>query len=93
MPSDKKRINLTIPDDVYERIQQYREANGIMSDASACYQLIVQQLKAVDNMALLSKVIKENSMEVLLNTSAEGLTMLKGYQDKLFPTSGADKKD
>lgn len=89
MPSDKKRINLTIPDDVYERIQKYKEANGIMNDASACFQLIVQQLKAFDNMELLTKVIKENSMEVLMSSSTEGLAFLKGNQDKLFPDKGA----
>ena len=27
MPSDKKRINLTIPDEIYERLQAYKNRN------------------------------------------------------------------
>ncbi|MCX4372909.1 MAG: hypothetical protein OSJ58_14010 [Dysosmobacter sp.] len=44
MPSDKKRINLTIPDDVYERLRAYMEANGLYRDATACLQLICLRL-------------------------------------------------
>lgn len=44
MPSEKKRINLTVPDDVYERIQAYMKANGLYSDATACLQLICLRL-------------------------------------------------
>ena len=46
MPSDKKRINLTIPDEIYERLQAYKNETGIVNDATACLQLIVQQLNA-----------------------------------------------
>ena len=42
MPSDKKRVNLTIPDDLYQRIQEYKQRQGVTNDASACLQLIVQ---------------------------------------------------
>lgn len=89
MPSEKKRINLTIPDDVYERIQQYKAENGIMNDASACYQLIIQQLNAADNFALWKKVIQENSLESLKQMSDEGITFLKDNQENLFPDRGA----
>ena len=44
MPSEKKRINLTVPDKIYDRLQVYKEMNGIFSDASTCLQLIVQRL-------------------------------------------------
>lgn len=40
MPTDKKRINLTLPLEVYDRVSAYREAHGILNDASACLQLI-----------------------------------------------------
>ena len=46
MPSDKKRINLTVPDHIYMQLQEYKVAHGITNDASACMQLIVQQLRA-----------------------------------------------
>lgn len=49
MPSDKKRINLTIPDEIYERLQAYKNETGIVNDATACLQLIVQQLNAHAN--------------------------------------------
>lgn len=48
MPTIKKRINLTIPDSVYEQLQAYKEMNCILSDASACLQLIVQRLKVLE---------------------------------------------
>ena len=49
MPSDKKRINLTIPDEIYERLQAYKNETGIVNDATACLQLIVQQLFLREN--------------------------------------------
>lgn len=52
MPTDKRRINLTIPDAVYERLQTYKERNGIYTDAGACLQLIRQRLNAEDEKPL-----------------------------------------
>ena len=49
MPSTKKRINLTVPDNIYEMLQKYKHENGLTSDATACLQLVVQQLKAQEN--------------------------------------------
>ena len=49
MPSDKKRINLTIPDNIYQQLQTFKADNGITNDATACLQLIVQQLNAQEN--------------------------------------------
>ena len=48
MPSTKKRVNLTIPGAVYDQLQAYKSRNGITTDASACLQLIVQQLSSND---------------------------------------------
>ena len=33
MPSDKKRINLTIPDNIYQQLQTFKADNGITNDA------------------------------------------------------------
>lgn len=77
MPSDKKRVNLTIPDDVYERLQAYKQRMGITNDATACYQLIVQQLKSQENSEAMFKVLRECSVEQLMQYSKEGLTELK----------------
>ena len=46
MPSTNKRVNLTIPPDVYERLKQYMQETGELSDAGACLHLVVQQLNA-----------------------------------------------
>lgn len=46
MPSTKKRINLTVPDAIYLRLQSFKSDYGVINDATACLQLITQQLNA-----------------------------------------------
>ena len=82
MPSDKKRINLTVPDAIYEQLQVYKEENGLTSDATACLQLIVQQLKAQEANKIMFKILKENSLEQLKQISDEGLAYAKDALDK-----------
>lgn len=77
MPSDKKRINLTVPDAIYEQLQKYKEENGLANDATACLQLIVQQLKAQEDSKIMMKLLRENSVEQLLQISSEGFTYAK----------------
>lgn len=77
MPSDKKRINLTVPDNVYKRLQTYKEEYGIASDATACLQLIVQQLNGLENTKQMFKLVKEYSPEQLLALSQEGFLAVK----------------
>ena len=82
MPSDKKRINLTVPESIYQRLQKYKEENGITNDATACLQLIVQQLKAQENGKIMLRLIQENSLEQLKQMSDEGLTFAKEELEK-----------
>lgn len=82
MPSDKKRINLTVPDEIYDRLQAYKEKNGITNDASACLQLIVQQLKAQENGELMLKLIQNSSVDQLMQMSKEGFTYAKDELQK-----------
>lgn len=82
MPSDKKRINLTVPDEIYDRLQTYKEKNGITNDASACLQLIVQQLKAQENGELMLKLIQNSSVDQLMQMSKEGFTYAKDELQK-----------
>ena len=77
MPSDKKRVNLTIPDEIYERLQVYKQKMGITNDATACFQLIVQQLTAQENGEVMIKLLRELSVEQLLQASREGLEEVK----------------
>lgn len=78
MPSDKKRINLTVPDGIYEKLQVYKEENGISNDATACLQLIVQQLKSQENSKIMLKLLQESSVEQLMQMSNQGITTVKG---------------
>lgn len=77
MPSTNKRINLTVPDELYKRIIAYKEENGIMNDTNACYQLIIQQLNAYDNMKSMTKLIQGMSLEQLNSFSNEGMAYIK----------------
>lgn len=77
MPSDKKRINLTIPDGLYERLQAYKTKNGIMNDATACLQLITQQLNGQEQTEALLKMVNGASVEQLLEVSRVGFDLLK----------------
>ena len=77
MPSDKKRINLTIPDELYVRLQAYKNEQGISSDASACLQLIVQQLNGLEQSKAMLRLINNCSVEQLNKLSMEGLTLTK----------------
>ncbi len=77
MPSDKKRINLTVPDNVYARLQTYKEEYGIASDATACLQLIIQQLNGLDNTKQMFQLVKEYSADQLLALSKEGFLAVK----------------
>lgn len=81
MPSDKKRINLTVPDDVYQDLQDFKSENGISNDASACLQLVIRQLRAERNSKLMLDAMRKFSPEDLERFSAEGLRTLKGVVD------------
>lgn len=77
MPTEKRRVNLTIPDDVYQRLQAYKARNGILNDATACYQLIIQQLKAQENSETMLKILRGLSVEQLTQLSKEGIEVAK----------------
>ena len=77
MPSTKKRVNLTLPDDIYERLQAYERKNGLTNDATACLQLVVKQLNAIDQSEIVLNYISSSSLEQLNQLSAEGMEALK----------------
>lgn len=77
MPSTKKRVNLTVPDSVYEQLQVYKEQNGLSNDATACLQLIVQQLKAQEESRLMKQIMQRFSADQLLRLSKEGYDYYK----------------
>lgn len=76
MPSEKKRVNLTIPDDLYDRLQDYKKKYGITSDAGACFQLIVRQLDSIDN--------GEKMMQMVSRFTADELQQMANFSIPVF---------
>lgn len=81
MPTDKKRINLSIPDAIYDRLQVYKAKNGITSDAGACLQLITRQLDALDDAEKMLAAASRFSLDELQQISNIGLSMMKNVMD------------
>ena len=77
MPSDKKRVNLTIPDDLYQRIQEYKQRQGVTNDASACLQLIVQQLNGLEQSQTMLRLLNSLSEDQNMELSRDGLSEIK----------------
>lgn len=77
MPTTKKRVNLALSDDVYERITAFMKKNGITSVAGACVMLIVQQLDAIDDNTKMMDFISHFPLEELQKLSNLGLAMVQ----------------
>lgn len=77
MPSTKKRINLTVSDNIYERLQEYKYENGLESDATACLQLIVQQLNHRENSKILMQTLKNIPPDVFMNSAKSGYDLFQ----------------
>ncbi len=82
MPTQKKRVNLALSDDVHERIIEFMKKNGITSVAGACVMLIVQQLDAIDNNAKMMDFISHFPLEELQKLSNLGLAMVQQESQK-----------
>ncbi len=77
MPSTNKRINLTVPEELYTRLKAYMVKNGFTSDATACLQLITKQLNGEEKMQAMFSLIQNMNMETLQQLSTEGFTFIK----------------
>ncbi len=77
MPTTKKRVNITVPEQVYDRLALYKQKNGITSDATACLQLIVRQLDALDNSEKMLEMMQRFTMDELQTISNEGFALIK----------------
>lgn len=81
MPTIKKRVNLALSDQVYERLQKYKEKNGITSDAGACVMLISRQLDAMDNTEKMLEVASKFTLDELQQIANIGIPMMKQFID------------
>lgn len=82
MPTTNKRINVTIPDNIYERLLAYKQKNGITSDASACLQLIIRQLDSIAEGEQMMQLMSKFSLDDLKQISDLGLAQIKTALDK-----------
>lgn len=82
MPTTKKRVNLTLTDDVYDKLQEYKKKNGITNDASACLQLVVKQLQAQDMNEQILRTMQGLTLDQLKELSTDGLSYLKSEVEK-----------
>lgn len=87
MPSTNKRVNLTISDPVYERIQAYKLKNGITSDAAACMQLIVRQLDGIDNAEKMMQLMSRFTLDEVEQMSAMGLKTIRTMSELNKPNN------
>lgn len=81
MPSEKKRINLTVPDGIYEKLQRFKAENGIESDATACMQLIVKQLKSQEEAKMMMDILHKIPKEEWNKIAALGVEEMKALAD------------
>lgn len=73
MPTRNKRINLTVPEPLYEKILAFREENGIASDASACIQLISAQLRGLETTKQMMEAMKHLTPEQIKSITNIGI--------------------
>ncbi len=81
MPTTNKRINMAVPDELYERIKIYKAKNGITSDAGACLQLVTRQLDGIEHTEKLMQFASRFSLEELQGLSNIGMTQLKAMTE------------
>lgn len=82
MPTTNKRINLTVPEHLYKRIEAYKTKNGISSDAAACLQLIVRQLDGIDSTEQMLQMVNRFTTEELVEISKLGIQDFKKLTEK-----------
>ena len=82
MPSTNKRINLTVPDELYQRLKVYMAKNGFTSDATACLQLITRQLNGQEHMEAMLDMFRRLNEETARKIFDEGFTLVKQLPTK-----------
>lgn len=79
MPTKNKRINLTVPEPLYEKIMAFKDENGIASDAGACLQLISNQLRSIETSKAMLEAMRGFTPDQLLQISKEGFDTLQDH--------------
>ncbi len=74
MPTQKKRVNLALSEQVDEKLQRYKSKNGISSDAGACVMLITRQLDAIEENERMLQMLSKFTPEELQQLSDIGMS-------------------
>ncbi len=74
MPTQKKRVNLALSEQVDEKLQRYKAKNGISSDAGACVMLITRQLDAIEENERMLQMLSKFTPEELQQLSNIGVS-------------------
>ncbi len=74
MPTQKKRVNLALSEQVDEKLQRYKSKNGISSDAGACVMLITRQLDAIEENERMLQMLSKFTPEELQQLSDSGMS-------------------
>ncbi len=82
MPTQKKRINLAVSEELYEKILSYKTKYGIVSDATACVQLITQQIAQMEETESMMSIVKKFSLEELQTIASIGFQAIKSEDSK-----------
>lgn len=82
MPTTKKRVNLTLPDEIYTQLQDYKKDNALENDATACLQLIVLQLRAQKNTKIMMEALQNMPRDLVMQNSIEGMNLILDEIDK-----------
>ena len=82
MPSTNKRINLTVPDELYQRLKAYMAKNGFTSDATACLQLITKQLNGQEHAEAMFDLVRRMNEDTLRQLTDEGFALIKQLPTK-----------
>lgn len=77
MPTTKKRISITIPEEVDARLQEYRKKYAIATDSAACLQLIIRQLDSIASGEQMMQLMSRFNMDEIRELSDIGLATLK----------------
>ena len=67
---------------IYERLQAYKNETGIVNDATACLQLIVQQLNAHANNKAVLHFLQNSTLEQLQQAANEGAAQFQELREK-----------
>jgi len=94
MPSVKRRMNLTIPDDLSVAFDDFREATG-MAPASFVVEILMQSVPMIKAMSEAARLAKQGSPEafgVLSETLAGALHSGSGVQVELLERTTTQRK-